>query len=71
VSAYQYPAATPTYRPSGPADPTAVIGRRIGAWVIRKLSGIPITDALTGYRALTRHAALTLNVLTARGALLP
>ena len=40
------------------------LGNRIGTWVTGKLSGIPITDAQTGYRALTRHAALTLNVLS-------
>ena len=34
VSAYQVPAATPSYPASGSTDPTAVIGRRIGGWVI-------------------------------------
>ena len=34
MSAYHVPAATPSYPASGSTDPTAVIGRRIGGWVI-------------------------------------
>lgn len=34
MSAYQFPAATPSYPATASADPTAVIGRRIGGWVV-------------------------------------
>lgn len=40
------------------------IGNSFGTWVVKKLSGVPITDAHTGYRALSRHAALSMNVLS-------
>ncbi len=40
------------------------IGNRFGTWVTGKLARMPITDAQTGYRALTRHAALMLNILS-------
>ncbi|MGH9234894.1 MAG: RDD family protein, partial [Acidimicrobiales bacterium] len=33
MSAYQYPAMPPAYA-GAPSDPTAVMGRRIGAWII-------------------------------------
>ncbi len=41
-----------------------MIGNHFGTWVVKKLSGVPITDAHTGYRALNRHAALSMNVLS-------
>lgn len=34
MSAYQFPAAAPSYPAATPADPTAVFGRRVGGWVI-------------------------------------
>lgn len=34
MSAYQYPAPASPYAAAAPADPTAVMGRRIAAWVI-------------------------------------
>lgn len=40
------------------------LGNHFGTWVVKKLSGVPITDAHTGYRALSRHAALSMNVLS-------
>ena len=40
------------------------VGNHFGTWVVKKLSGVPITDAHTGYRALSRHAALSMNVLS-------
>ena len=39
------------------------IGNRIATWVTRLASGIPISDAQTGFRAFSREAALRLNVL--------
>ncbi len=35
-------------------------GNRIASWVTRRLSGLPIIDAQSGYRALTRDAAVRL-----------
>jgi glycosyltransferase involved in cell wall biosynthesis len=37
-------------------------GNRIVSWVIRRLSGVPIRDAQTGFRALTREAAVRLTL---------
>jgi len=39
------------------------IGNKIASWVTRKLSGLPIRDAQTGFRAFSREAALKLNIL--------
>lgn len=39
------------------------IGNRIATWVTRVASGLPISDAQTGFRAFTREAALRINVL--------
>ncbi len=38
--------------------------QRLGAWVVRVLSGIPLTDATTGLRAFSRAAAARLNCYT-------
>ena len=38
--------------------------QRLGSWVVRKLSGIPVEDAPSGFRALTRRAALRVNVFS-------
>lgn len=40
------------------------VGNHFGTWVVKRLSGIPITDAHSGYRALSRHAALSMNILS-------
>lgn len=40
------------------------IGNRMATRMVRYLSGIPITDGQTGFRALTRDAALKLNVMS-------
>jgi len=39
------------------------IGNRIATWITRKLSGYPVKDAQTGFRAFSREAALKLNIL--------
>lgn len=36
----------------------------IGSWVVRQASGTTVPDATSGFRALSRHAALKLNILT-------
>ena len=38
--------------------------QRLGAWVVRVLSGIPLGDATTGMRAFSRAAAARLNCYT-------
>ncbi len=39
------------------------IGNKIATWVTRKLSGLPIRDAQSGFRAFSREAALRMNLL--------
>ncbi len=38
--------------------------QRLGSWVVRRTSGTDVPDATSGFRALTREAALRLNVYT-------
>jgi len=38
--------------------------QRLGSWVVRKLSGTPIEDATSGFRAFSRDAAMRLNVFS-------
>lgn len=38
--------------------------QRWGSWVVERVAGIPIPDATSGFRALTREAALRLTVLS-------
>jgi glycosyltransferase involved in cell wall biosynthesis len=38
------------------------LGNKLATWVTRRLSGLPIKDAQTGFRAFTREAALKLNL---------
>jgi glycosyltransferase involved in cell wall biosynthesis len=38
--------------------------QRLGSWVVERAAGIPIPDATSGFRALTREAALRLTVLS-------
>jgi glycosyltransferase involved in cell wall biosynthesis len=35
-----------------------------GSWVVRKVSGTGVTDATSGFRALTREAALRINIVS-------
>jgi len=37
--------------------------QRLGSWVVRRVSGTPITDATSGFRAYNREAALQLSVV--------
>ena len=39
------------------------IGNKIASWVTRRLSGLPIKDAQTGFRAFSREAAMKLNIV--------
>jgi hypothetical protein len=45
-------------------SPTKRWLQRLGAWVVRVLSGIPLADATTGLRAFSRAAAARLNCYT-------
>lgn len=38
------------------------LGNRISTWVVRRVSGLPISDAQTGFRAFSREAALRMNI---------
>ncbi len=38
--------------------------QRLGAWVVRVLSGVPLTDATTGFRAFSRAAAARVHCVT-------
>lgn len=37
-------------------------GNRLSTWVVRQVSGLPISDAQTGFRAFSREAALHMNI---------
>jgi glycosyltransferase involved in cell wall biosynthesis len=39
------------------------VGNKIATWVTRRLSGLPIRDAQSGFRAFSREAALRMNLL--------
>jgi glycosyltransferase involved in cell wall biosynthesis len=36
----------------------------LGSWVVRRLSGTDVPDAVSGFRAITREAAIQLNILS-------
>lgn len=38
--------------------------QRLGSWVVRQASGTEVNDATSGFRALSRHAALKLNIIS-------
>jgi len=38
--------------------------QRLGSWVVRKVSATDVADATSGFRALSREAALRMNVVT-------
>jgi glycosyltransferase involved in cell wall biosynthesis len=38
--------------------------QQLGSWVLRRASGTQVPDATSGFRALSRHAALKLNILS-------
>ena len=38
--------------------------QRLGSWVVRRASGTDVPDATSGFRAMTREAALRLNVFS-------
>jgi glycosyltransferase involved in cell wall biosynthesis len=44
-------------------SPTKRLLQRVGSWVVGKASNIPVPDATSGFRALTRDAAMHLTIL--------
>ena len=45
-------------------SPAKRLLQRIGTWVVRQAAGIEITDAVSGFRAISRDAARRLNVFS-------
>ena len=38
--------------------------QRVGSWVVRRLSGVNVVDATSGFRAYSRESALQLSVFS-------
>jgi len=45
-------------------SPTKRLLQRLGAWAVRQISGVPVTDATTGFRAFSRRCAAHLSCFT-------
>jgi len=45
-------------------SPTKRLLQKMGSWVVRRLSGTTVQDATSGFRAISRAAALDLHVFT-------
>jgi glycosyltransferase involved in cell wall biosynthesis len=45
-------------------SPAKRLLQRLGSWIVGHAAGIPIPDAVSGFRAFTREAALRLNILS-------
>ena len=45
-------------------SPAKRVLQRLGSWVVRKVSATDVPDATSGFRALSREAALRMNVIT-------
>jgi len=45
-------------------SPTKRLLQKLGSWVVRRLSGTTVRDATSGFRAISRAAALKLHVFT-------
>ncbi len=45
-------------------SPTKRLLQRLGAWAVRNISGLPVTDATTGFRAFSRRCAAHLTCFT-------
>lgn len=45
-------------------SPTKRWLQRLGAWAVRNISGLPVTDATTGFRAFSRRCAARLSCFT-------
>lgn len=52
-------------RPIGTIDEFSAVKKRLqrfGSWVVRRFSGTPVRDAASGFRAMSREAAMRLQV---------
>jgi len=38
--------------------------QRLGSWMVRQLSGVRIPDAVSGFRAISREAAIRMNIIS-------
>jgi len=45
-------------------SPVKKVLQRLGSWVVRRISGTEVRDATSGFRAISREAALKLHVFT-------
>ncbi|MGC8916940.1 MAG: glycosyltransferase family 2 protein [Thermoanaerobaculum sp.] len=45
-------------------SPIKRVLQRLGAWAVRRISGLPVTDATTGFRAFSRRCAARLSCFT-------
>ncbi len=45
-------------------SPGKRVAQRLGSWAVRRASGTEVPDAASGFRAMTREAALRLNVFS-------
>jgi glycosyltransferase involved in cell wall biosynthesis len=45
-------------------SPSKRVLQQVGSWVVRKVSATDVPDATSGFRALSREAALRMNVVT-------
>lgn len=45
-------------------SPTKKILQKIGSWIVRLLSGTNVPDAVSGFRARSKEAALQINIVT-------
>ncbi|HJR20564.1 MAG TPA: glycosyltransferase family 2 protein [Dongiaceae bacterium] len=45
-------------------SPLKKILQKLGSWVVRQLSGLQVPDAVSGFRAISRGAALRLNIVS-------
>lgn len=45
-------------------SPLKKLLQRFGSWIVNKAAGTDIPDAVSGFRAYSRHAAMELNVVT-------
>jgi glycosyltransferase involved in cell wall biosynthesis len=45
-------------------SPLKKLLQRLGSWTVRIISGTPVPDATSGFRAVSRNAALRLNIIS-------
>jgi len=48
----------------GHFSPSKKMLQRFGSWVVRAFSGVDVPDAVSGFRAISREAAMSLNIVS-------